>query len=31
METLILVCYLAVGAIVIGGVASAAGVGDDDE
>ena len=31
METLILVCYLAVGAIVIGGVAAAAGVGDDDD
>jgi hypothetical protein len=30
VETLILMCYLAVGAIVIGGVASAAGVGDDE-
>lgn len=31
METLIILSYLAVGAIVIGGLASAAGVGDDDE
>jgi|APGre2960657404_1045060.scaffolds.fasta_scaffold304875_3 hypothetical protein len=31
METLILMCYLAVGSIVIGGLASMAGVGDDDE
>ena len=30
METLIILSYLAFGAIVIGGVASAAGVGDDE-
>ena len=30
METLILMCYLAFGAIVIGGIASAAGMGDDE-
>jgi hypothetical protein len=30
METLIILSYLALGAIVIGGIASAAGVGDDE-
>jgi hypothetical protein len=30
MEALIWLSYLAVGAIVIGGIASAAGVGDDE-
>jgi hypothetical protein len=30
METLIILSYLALGAIVIGGIASAGGVGDDE-